>query len=180
MTPLPIEILRSVKYPSIKLWMEKKKSATSHDFYKYYLEHSEYKLSKSEWTGMLKAYAFNFYNYLSNGGIFLLPFQLGEMLFYKIKVTGKQVNWEESKKAYEKATGKIWKKGDSLTDHFVYYTKGATIKETFTLDWDKRSANCQHLRYWTIRISNRHQWRRLLKKFTEQPGLLQKLHQRVK
>lgn len=160
--------------------MEKKKSFNSYDFYKYYLEHSEYKMSKKEWREMLKTYCTNFYDYLATGGVFILPYFLGEMLFQRIKVNGRQINWIESKKNYEKATGKVWKKGDPLGEHYVYFTKGATIKQTFMLDWDKRSANCQHLRYWTIHISSKHQWKRLLKKFTEQPALLQKLRERIK
>lgn len=179
MTLLPIETLNDVKYPSVELWMEKKESRASGDFYKYYLEHSEFKMTKTEWREMLKVYTFHFFNYLANGGIFLLPFFLGEMLFQRVKVNGKQVNYNESKKAYTEATGIQWKKGMDLTPYLVYHNVGATAKETFTLKWDKRSANCQHLRYWTIHISSKHQWKRLLKLYTEQPGLLQKLQERI-
>lgn len=179
MTLIPTEILNDVKYPSVELWMKKKESHASWDFYKYYLEHSEYKLSKAEWREMLKAYTFNFYNYLANGGIFLLPFFLGEMLFQRVKVNGKQVNYNASKNAYTEATGVKWQKGMDLTPYLVYHNVGATAKETFNLKWDKRSANCQHLRYWTIHISSKHQWKRILKMYTEQPGLLQKLQERT-
>lgn len=175
---LPIETLNDVEYPSVDLWMEKRESRASSDFYKYYLKHSEYKMSKQEWTEMLFVYCRHFFDYLAGGGIFLLPFHLGELFMSKIKVNGKQINWNESKKRYTEATGEKWSKGKDLTPYYVYHNTGATFKETFSIEWDKRGANCQHLRYWTMTISSRHQWKRLLKKFTEEPGLLQKLSSR--
>lgn len=178
MTLLKTEILNDVEYPSVELWMDKRESFASGDFYKYYLEHSEFKMSKQEWTEMLHVYSNNLFNYLAGGGVFLLPFYLGELFMTKIKVNGRQINWNESKKKYTEVTGKKWVKGEDLTDYYVYHNTGATIKDTFIVDWDKRGANCQHLRYWTMTISSRHQWKRLLKKFTDEPGLLQRLHSR--
>ena len=179
MTLLPIETLNDANYPTVQEWMDKRESFASNDFYKYYLEHSEYKMSKKEWTEMLFTYSKNFFNYLAGGGVFLLPFYLGELMFVKIKTSGKQVNWNESKRRFLEATGKVWKKGNDLTPYYVYHT-GATLKETFTIQWDKRSAKCSHLRYWTITISSRYQWKRLLKNYTENPGLLQRLTSRIK
>ena len=153
--------------------MSKRRTAKSDELYKFYLEHSKYKMSKAEWMEMLKTWSTYYFNYLGQGGVFYMPIFMGIMRFKVINISKQQIDWNSSKKKYEEIHGKPWVKGDSLKDCFVYFSRGATIKKTFALDWDKRAANTSHMVLWRFEMSSRFQWKRLLKMFTDFPSLFQ-------
>lgn len=163
-----------VEFPDDQKWFNQKKSVGSNELYKFYLEHSEYKISKAEWREFMKHFSTNFFNYLCNGVIHVLPFTMGELSLRKISINGKQINWNASKLKYKELTGKDWKKGDSLKDCYTYH-EGATKKDTFMLYWSQQASILKYQKYWKFHISSRYQWKRLLKFFTENPSWLNKL-----
>lgn len=169
-----LEQCNAAEYPSDQKWFEQKQSVSSHDFYKFYLERSKYKMSKKEWMQFMKSFSTNFFNLLASGFNMVLPYYMGEMRIASIKINGRQVNWEASKSKYKELTGKQWVKGDSLKGCYVYHI-GATKKNTFHVKWLMHAANTKFERYWSFHMSSRYQWKRILKMFTEFPSLLHNL-----
>ncbi len=174
----PLEEINSAVYPSTQKWFDQKIGVSNREFYKFYLERSEYKMSKSEWMQFMKSFSTNFFNYLCSGVTHVLPFNMGEMRMTKIKVNGKQINWNESKVKFAELHGREWKKGDPLKDCYVYHP-GATKKETFHLNWDDTVGRIAYKKYWKFHISSRYQWKRILKMFTATPSMLNNLRDGV-
>ena len=170
----PLEEINAAQFPSTQKWFDQKVSVSSHEFYKFYEERSEYKMTKKEWMQFMKSFSTNFFNYLCSGVTFVLPFNMGELSIRKINVNGKQINWNESKVKFAELHGRPWVKGDSLKNCFVYHP-GATKKETFHLNWDDRAGKVAYKRYWKFHISSRFQWKRILKMFTANPSMLNRL-----
>jgi hypothetical protein len=171
---LTLEEANAAIYPSTQKWFDQKIGVSNKEFYKFYLERSDYKMTKSEWMQFMKSFSTNFFNYLCSGVNHVLPFNMGEMRMTKIKVNGKQINWNESKLKFKELHGRTWVKGDPLKDCYVYHP-GATKKETFHLNWDDRAAKVAYKMYWKFHISSRYQWKRILRMFTEYPSMLNKL-----